>query len=333
MGLEIDQVRQLKQLQEENQRLKRLVADLTLDKTMLQDVLANIGQEAAMHPSEIGKDNTQLAARISGIGGWAGLVLGLWLGIGAAAEAYRNNNDLGLVVWAALCIPLALFMMRAGSILLPWVWNLALLILLIPIEALRKMLILAVLLTLPASAAAQFDADLAMRQIKDVRLVTLTPIEGLGSHSFRGPQDHEPLIAEMFGVRLLLGGVYEPIAFEDERWIMIGCQSNDPRIAWDEHVYGFPLHKVHALIYERDEDGDLDVDGRIATEATEEYDEGICDLGYGLDRSFLTIPKDFDPAHVVLYGELLSGQYVQVVETQDRAIILSHIDSSPGEIE
>ena len=38
--LEIDQVRQLKQLQEENARLKRLVADLTLDKTMLQDVLA-----------------------------------------------------------------------------------------------------------------------------------------------------------------------------------------------------------------------------------------------------------------------------------------------------
>ncbi len=40
VGLEIDQVRQLKQLQEENQRLKRLVADLTLDKTVLQDVLA-----------------------------------------------------------------------------------------------------------------------------------------------------------------------------------------------------------------------------------------------------------------------------------------------------
>jgi putative transposase len=38
--LEINQVRQLKQLQEENARLKRLVADLTLDKTMLQDVLA-----------------------------------------------------------------------------------------------------------------------------------------------------------------------------------------------------------------------------------------------------------------------------------------------------
>ena len=30
----------MKQLQEENQQLKRLVADRTLDKTMLQDVLA-----------------------------------------------------------------------------------------------------------------------------------------------------------------------------------------------------------------------------------------------------------------------------------------------------
>ncbi len=39
-GLETDQVRQFKQLQEENARLKRLVAELTLDKTMLQDVLA-----------------------------------------------------------------------------------------------------------------------------------------------------------------------------------------------------------------------------------------------------------------------------------------------------
>ena len=39
-GLQTDQVRQLKQLQEENGRLKRLVADLTLDKTMLQDVLS-----------------------------------------------------------------------------------------------------------------------------------------------------------------------------------------------------------------------------------------------------------------------------------------------------
>ena len=40
VGLEVDQVRQLKQLQEENGRLKQLVANLTLDETMLQDVLA-----------------------------------------------------------------------------------------------------------------------------------------------------------------------------------------------------------------------------------------------------------------------------------------------------
>lgn len=33
-GMESDQVRELKQLQEENIRLKRVVADLTLDKFM-----------------------------------------------------------------------------------------------------------------------------------------------------------------------------------------------------------------------------------------------------------------------------------------------------------
>ena len=38
VGLEVDQVRQLKQLQEENARLKQLVAELSLDKTMLQDI-------------------------------------------------------------------------------------------------------------------------------------------------------------------------------------------------------------------------------------------------------------------------------------------------------
>ena len=38
-GLESDQVRQFKQLQEEDGQLKRLVAELTLDKVMLQDVL------------------------------------------------------------------------------------------------------------------------------------------------------------------------------------------------------------------------------------------------------------------------------------------------------
>ena len=38
-GLESEQVRQFKQLQAENAKLKRLVADLSLDEVMLQDVL------------------------------------------------------------------------------------------------------------------------------------------------------------------------------------------------------------------------------------------------------------------------------------------------------
>ncbi len=38
-GLEPSQARRLKQLEEENSKLKRLVADLSLDKIMLQDVL------------------------------------------------------------------------------------------------------------------------------------------------------------------------------------------------------------------------------------------------------------------------------------------------------
>ena len=39
-GLESEQVREFRQLQDENAKLKRLVADLSLDKVMLQDVLA-----------------------------------------------------------------------------------------------------------------------------------------------------------------------------------------------------------------------------------------------------------------------------------------------------
>ncbi len=37
-GLEPSQVRELKQLRDENARLKKLVADLSLDKAMLQDI-------------------------------------------------------------------------------------------------------------------------------------------------------------------------------------------------------------------------------------------------------------------------------------------------------
>jgi putative transposase len=39
-GMGIAELRRLKQLEEENKKLKRLVADLSLDKAMLQDVLS-----------------------------------------------------------------------------------------------------------------------------------------------------------------------------------------------------------------------------------------------------------------------------------------------------
>ena len=40
-GLKVSELRELKQLREENRRLKTAVADLTLDKTMLRDALGN----------------------------------------------------------------------------------------------------------------------------------------------------------------------------------------------------------------------------------------------------------------------------------------------------
>jgi putative transposase len=39
VGLGVSELRRLKQLEEENRQLKKLVADLSLDKQMLQDVI------------------------------------------------------------------------------------------------------------------------------------------------------------------------------------------------------------------------------------------------------------------------------------------------------
>ncbi len=39
-GLDVNEARRLKQLEDENRRLKTAVSDLTLDKRMLKDVLA-----------------------------------------------------------------------------------------------------------------------------------------------------------------------------------------------------------------------------------------------------------------------------------------------------
>lgn len=39
-GLELSEAKRLRSLEDENRRLKRIVADLTLDKQMLQDVVS-----------------------------------------------------------------------------------------------------------------------------------------------------------------------------------------------------------------------------------------------------------------------------------------------------
>ena len=39
-GMELSEMQRLKQLEDENRRLKQMVADLSLDKAMLQDVLS-----------------------------------------------------------------------------------------------------------------------------------------------------------------------------------------------------------------------------------------------------------------------------------------------------
>ena len=41
-GLGVSELRRLRQLEEENRKLKRLVADLSLDKQMLQEVLSKM---------------------------------------------------------------------------------------------------------------------------------------------------------------------------------------------------------------------------------------------------------------------------------------------------
>jgi putative transposase len=43
VGMGLPEVRRLEQLEDENSKLKRLVADLTLDRSMLQDVLKRKG--------------------------------------------------------------------------------------------------------------------------------------------------------------------------------------------------------------------------------------------------------------------------------------------------
>lgn len=48
-GMGVTELRRLRQLEEENQRLKRLVADLSLDKEMLQEVIKKVLRPPQKH--------------------------------------------------------------------------------------------------------------------------------------------------------------------------------------------------------------------------------------------------------------------------------------------
>ncbi|VWC30286.1 putative transposase [Burkholderia aenigmatica] len=61
-GLKPAELRRLKQLGEENAKLKRLVADLSLDKAMLQDVLSkNVWSAPALQGERCRADACQFA--------------------------------------------------------------------------------------------------------------------------------------------------------------------------------------------------------------------------------------------------------------------------------
>ena len=67
-GLMLSEMRRLRELKEENGRLKRIVADLSLDKEMLQDVikrkLCGLSRSASWLPMVVRSDNWAWRARL-----------------------------------------------------------------------------------------------------------------------------------------------------------------------------------------------------------------------------------------------------------------------------
>lgn len=184
------------------------------------------------------------------------------------------------------------------------------------------LIITAVLASTAQSAAAQqSNAELSARQLKDARLLETGSPEPLVRNLV--PPSMQTERTPLFGYRLILGAVYEPIAFEDETWIYVGCQSVDPRVAWDRRDHGsLSLVRIHALVYELDRNGDINFDDYISTIDTEESDEAICDLRNGIDTSFVEIPRDFEPAVVQLISVASSRQNAEVVENVERTVTL-----------
>ena len=182
--------------------------------------------------------------------------------------------------------------------------------------------VIAVLAATVLPAAAQpSNADLSARQLKDARLLEAGSPEPFVRNLV--PPSVQSERTPFFGYRLILGAVYEPTAFDDETWIFVGCQSVDPRVAWDRRDHGSSsLVRIHALVYEVDRNGDINFDDYISTADTEESDEGICDLRNGIDTSFIEIPRDFEPAVVQLFSVASSRQNAEVVENVERTVTL-----------
>jgi len=75
-GMDVSELRELRQLREENRKLKQLVADLTLDKHMLQEVLAKKAEA-----------RTQArAGAVSAAGVCDQRAASVWAGFGLAVE-------------------------------------------------------------------------------------------------------------------------------------------------------------------------------------------------------------------------------------------------------
>ena len=85
-GMEVSDAKRLKELEDENRRLKRMVADLSLDKQMLQDVCQKSGE--ACGKASRGRPFAQDAwgQRAAGVSGAEAASIGGALSIGIEAR-------------------------------------------------------------------------------------------------------------------------------------------------------------------------------------------------------------------------------------------------------
>ena len=89
-GLGPDELRRLRQLEDENSRLKQIVADLTLDKQMLQDVLKKSFESQAAATAGGGSVDRLPSVGTAGLRGGAAVSLGVSL-----CRTSRTSSSIG----------------------------------------------------------------------------------------------------------------------------------------------------------------------------------------------------------------------------------------------